>query len=134
MELDHLIYCMGQPQQALPKCCRSAILLTIGYFEPHLLARQHFLCFAQEKHKAQTKQIWQMEQKVAPCQRHVAQVWISERIIIINRIVGKSMLKNKSPQIGRECISSYVGYILDKHIIAYVVVEHDSNMKSKHRK
>ena len=52
----------------------------------------------------------------------------------INRIQGKSNLKNKSPQIARECMSSYVGYLRDERIIAHVIVERDSNMKSKHRK
>jgi len=51
-----------------------------------------------------------------------------------NMIVGKSMLKNKRPQIARECMSSYVGYLRKQRITAHVIVEHVSNMKSKHRK
>ena len=37
------------------------------------------------------------------------------------------MLKIKSTQIGRMSMSSYVGYIRHKHIIAYNIVERDSN-------
>jgi len=44
------------------------------------------------------------------------------------------MLTNKSPQIARECMSSYVGYLRKQRITAHVIVEHVSNMKSKHRK
>ena len=51
--------------------------------------------------------------------------------LLVNRIVGKSMLKNKSPQIARECMSSYVGYLHNERIIAYVVVERVSNMKGR---
>ena len=52
----------------------------------------------------------------------------------LNRIQGKSMLKNKSPQIARECMSSYIGYLRDERIIAHVIVERVSNMKRKQRK
>jgi len=41
------------------------------------------------------------------------------------------MLKNKSPQIARECIGSYVGYIRDERIIAHVIVKRVSNMKGR---
>jgi len=44
-----------------------------------------------------------------------------------NRIVGKSMLENKSPQIVRKCMSSYGGYQRDKRFISCVIVECDSN-------
>ena len=49
--------------------------------------------------------------------------------MVFNRIVGKSMLKNKSPQIAREYMSSYVEYLCNERIISYVIVECDSNEK-----
>ena len=52
----------------------------------------------------------------------------------LNRIQGKSMLKNKSPQIAREYMSSYIGYIHDERIVAHVIVERVSNLKSKQQK
>ena len=48
-----------------------------------------------------------------------------------NQCQGKSMLKNKSPQIARDYMSSYVGYIRDERTIAHVIVERVSNMKCK---
>jgi len=39
-----------------------------------------------------------------------------------------------SPQIVRECMSSYVGYLRGGRMIAYVIVECISNMKCKQRK
>jgi len=52
----------------------------------------------------------------------------------LNRISGKSMLKNKSSQIARMSMSSYVGYLHDERIIAHVIVERISNMKYKQQK
>jgi len=44
-----------------------------------------------------------------------------------NRISGKSMLKIKSTQIARECTSSYVEHLHSERIIAYDIVERNSN-------
>ena len=52
----------------------------------------------------------------------------------VNRIQGKSMLKNKSPQIAIYYMSSYVGYLHDGRITAQVIVERISSLKSKQRK
>ena len=46
---------------------------------------------------------------------------------LLNKMQGKSMLENESPQIVRECMSSYVGCLHDEHLILYVVVECFSN-------
>ena len=50
---------------------------------------------------------------------------------LLNRIQGKSMLKNKSSQIARDYMSSYVGYIRDERIIAHVIVERVSGLKGR---
>ena len=42
---------------------------------------------------------------------------------LVNRMQGKSMLENKSRQIAREIMGSYVGYIRDERIIAHVIVD-----------
>ena len=55
-------------------------------------------------------------------------------VLTLNRIDVKSMLKNKSPQITRGSVSSYVGYLRDERIIAHVIVERVPNMKCKHQK
>ena len=52
----------------------------------------------------------------------------------INRIQGKSMLENKSSQIARDYMSSYVGYLCDERTIAHVIVERISSLKSKQQK
>ena len=39
------------------------------------------------------------------------------------------MLKNKSPQIARMSMISYVGYLCNERVISYVIVERDSNEK-----
>ena len=44
----------------------------------------------------------------------------------VNRMSGKSMLKNKSPQIARMSMSSYVGYLRDERIIANEILERNS--------
>ena len=49
----------------------------------------------------------------------------------VNRMSGKSMLKNKSPQIARMSMSSYVGYLRDERIISSVIVERDSKQNQK---
>ena len=41
----------------------------------------------------------------------------------LNRIQGKSMLENKSSQIVRDYMISYVGFLRDERIIAHVIVE-----------
>jgi len=48
-------------------------------------------------------------------------------VVPLSRILGKTVLENKSPQIARECMSSYVGYLHDERIISYVIVERISN-------
>ena len=50
------------------------------------------------------------------------------------RIQGKSMFKNKSPQIVRDYMSSYAGYICDERIIAHEIVERDSFQNHAGRK
>jgi len=52
----------------------------------------------------------------------------------VNMIQGKSMLKNKSPQIARDYMCSYLGYLHDERKIAHVIVERVSSLKSKQRK
>jgi len=37
------------------------------------------------------------------------------------------MLENKSPQILRECVNSYVGYLCNERVIACIIVERDPN-------
>ena len=54
--------------------------------------------------------------------------------LCLNRIQGKSMLKNKSPQIARDYMSSYIGYLRYEHIIAHVLVERVSSLKNKQQK
>ena len=49
----------------------------------------------------------------------------------LNRMSGKSMLKNKSSQIARIRMSSSVGYLRNERIIAHVIVECVSNMKGR---
>jgi len=48
---------------------------------------------------------------------------------VINRIQGKYTYKIKSSQTARECMSSSIGYRNDERIIAYIVMECDSNEK-----
>ena len=48
-------------------------------------------------------------------------------IVSVNRILGKSMLKNKSTQTARMIMSSYIGYLRNERIIPYDIVECDSN-------
>jgi len=49
----------------------------------------------------------------------------------VNRIQGKSMIENKSTQIARDYMSSYIGYLHDERIIDHVIVERVSNMKGR---
>ena len=55
-------------------------------------------------------------------------------INLFNRISGKSMLKNKSPRIARMSMGSYIGHLRDERIIAHVIVDRVSSLKSKQRK
>jgi len=41
------------------------------------------------------------------------------------------MLENKSSQIARDYMGSYAGYLRDELIIAHVIVEHVSSLKSR---
>ena len=49
----------------------------------------------------------------------------------VTRIQGKSMLKNKNPQIARDYMSSYIGYLRDKRIIAHGIVKRVSSLKGR---
>ena len=99
--------------------------------------KYHISSFDQIHHGGPTKRSRKASVRLGSAHESKVREVITEqgrRSTSVNRIQGKSMLKNKSPQIARDYMSSYVGYLRDKRTIAHAIVERVSNMKCEQRK